>query len=179
MSITPYTYYLYHIPTGKKYYGVRQAPVAPPCEDFWTHYFTSSKKVKAMIATYGKESFRWEIRKTFSSRVDALLWEQQVLRRLHVKDREDWLNHGTYMDYLRSYGDTPRRPTPKSKRLRGEWIRRRRLRKLGLLPPLTPCPKSLKVSINGRVKHMTPRRRRRARLEGIRRRRLAKIAARG
>lgn len=90
MSV-PYTYFLYHKPTHKKYYGVRWAKGCMP-EDLWTTYFTSSKYVKLLIQQYGKESFIFEIRKTFSDVNSAILWEKKVLRRLNVLTNEEWLN---------------------------------------------------------------------------------------
>jgi len=63
----PYTYLLKHIPTNKYYYGVR-------------------------FRRYGKKSFIFEIRKTFKTKQDAINWENKVLRRMKVVQREDFLN---------------------------------------------------------------------------------------
>jgi hypothetical protein len=87
----PYTYYLYHIPTGKKYYGVQFNSRANP-EDLWTTYFSSSKLVEKLIEQYGKDSFKYEIRKIFETTEEAHEWEQSVLKRIHAAEREDWLN---------------------------------------------------------------------------------------
>ena len=48
----PYTYYIVHVPSGKKYYGVKYGQDADP-ETFWKPfgYFTSSKRVKALRKT--------------------------------------------------------------------------------------------------------------------------------
>ena len=86
-----YTYLLIHIPSGKKYYGVRYAKNCSP-DDFWTKYFTSSKKVKELIKEYGKDSFTFEIRKTFTTTIDAIKWEEKVLRRMKILHNENWLN---------------------------------------------------------------------------------------
>ena len=87
-----YTYYLYHVPTGKKYYGFRFANKCEPKEDLWKEYFSSSKKVKKLIKEYGKESFVAEVRKLFDTPIEAFAWECEVLRRLKVTKRDDWLN---------------------------------------------------------------------------------------
>lgn len=73
-----YTYLVVCKPTGEWYYGVRYAGN----DDLWSTYFTSSKHVKALISKYGKESFHYEIRKTFGDPRAALLWEHRVLKRI-------------------------------------------------------------------------------------------------
>jgi hypothetical protein len=91
----PYTYLVTHLPTGKKYYGVRYAKNCNP-SDLWDTYFTSSKKIKALIEETGKDSFKYEIRKTFLSADKAREWEHRFLRRINAISREDFLNmtHG-------------------------------------------------------------------------------------
>jgi hypothetical protein len=87
----PYTYYLYHKPTGKKYYGVRWAMNCSP-DDLWKTYFTSSKYVHELIEQYGVDSFDHEIRKIFDTSDSAILWEKRVLTRLHVLNNDTWIN---------------------------------------------------------------------------------------
>jgi hypothetical protein len=87
-----YTYYLYHIPTGLKYYGARYANKVSPENDLWIHYFSSSKKVHELIEKYGKESFQYQIRKTFKTKEECLDWEERFLRKINVIKRNDWLN---------------------------------------------------------------------------------------
>lgn len=92
----PYTYCLYHIPTNRAYYGVRYARskskgIAHP-SDLWTTYFTSSNLVKDLIKEYGKDSFRVEVRKTFTNASDAISWETKVLTRMNVLSDVRWLN---------------------------------------------------------------------------------------
>ena len=87
----PFTYLIKHIPTNKYYYGVRFKKGCHPY-DLWTKYFTSSKKVKGLIKKYGKKSFKFEIRKTFKTVEQAINWEHNVLRRLKVIYRKDFLN---------------------------------------------------------------------------------------
>jgi hypothetical protein len=91
MSMTPFTYYLFHRPTGVKYYGVRYANNCSP-NDLWKTYFSSSKKVRFLIEEYGIESFDYQIRKVFDSKEAAISWEQRVLRRLKVLNKTEWLN---------------------------------------------------------------------------------------
>ena len=64
-------------------------------DDFWTKYFPSSKIIHKLIECHGKNYFYFEIRKTFDNDPDrALKWEQKVLRRLKVENKEHWLNRG-------------------------------------------------------------------------------------
>lgn len=93
---TPYTYTVRHRPTGMRYYGSRYCNskargIATPA-DLWTKYFTSSKKIKALIDSDGLDAFDVEIRRTFDTAAEALAWEKKVLRRLKVTERFDWLN---------------------------------------------------------------------------------------
>ena len=88
---TYFTYHIYHPSTNKHYYGARWKPGCHP-NDLWTTYFTSSKKVHALIKEYGADSFVVEIRKTFADKTSCISWEQRVLKRLHVKRHDDWLN---------------------------------------------------------------------------------------
>ncbi len=87
----PYTYLLKHKPTNTYYYGVRYANNCSP-KDLWSTYFTSSHYVEKLINEYGKESFVFEIRKTFKSVDAARLWESKVLKRLNVSNRNDFIN---------------------------------------------------------------------------------------
>lgn len=87
----PYTYYLFHKPTGLKYYGVRFSKTCHP-SDLWNKYFTSSKKVKKLIEEYGINSFVCEIRKTFKNKQEAINWETKVLQKLNVIHKKEWIN---------------------------------------------------------------------------------------
>jgi hypothetical protein len=88
---TPYTYLLKHINSDKFYYGVRYAKGCSP-NDFWNTYFTSSKHIKELINTYGKDSFVYEIRKTFEDKKKAIAWEHRVLKRINAVSRNDFIN---------------------------------------------------------------------------------------
>ncbi len=92
MSTTiPFSYHLFHKPTKQHYYGIKYARGCCPT-DLWTKYFSSSAKVKALIAEYGLDSFVVTIRRTFVDGASALLWEHTVLRRLDAAGRTDWIN---------------------------------------------------------------------------------------
>ena len=88
---TPFTYRITFNPTGQSYYGVRTRKNCHPNE-LWTRYFTSSKQVKQLIAEFGTSAFDFEIRKTFNTKQDAILWEHRVLTRLDVVNNNNWLN---------------------------------------------------------------------------------------
>lgn len=87
----PYTYLIKHIPSGKVYYGLRYANGCDP-SDFWKSYFTSSKDVWNLIESTGKNSFAFEIRKTFNDPLEAIEWEKKVLRRINAMNRDDFIN---------------------------------------------------------------------------------------
>lgn len=89
-----FTYYIYHIPTGSKYYGLRYKKGCHT-SDLWNKYFTSSKEVKKLIKEYGILSFNVEIRKVFEDVEKAKEWEHKVLRRLKVLSKPEWLNKST------------------------------------------------------------------------------------
>lgn len=88
---TPFTYLLVHLPTGRRYYGVRFKKGCSPT-DLWTKYFSSSKVVKELIKRDGPAAFEYTIRRTFSTWEDALAWEKRVLKRLDVMNNPSWLN---------------------------------------------------------------------------------------
>lgn len=45
-----------------------------------------------MIEQYGKDDFIVEIRKIFNTRDQTRLWESNVLKKLKVRNKEDWIN---------------------------------------------------------------------------------------
>ena len=118
----PYTYYLFHLSTGKKYYGAQYGKNANP-SNLWTTYFSSSKKVKELIKQYGKDSFVVQIRKTFSNVVDTHNWEQKVLRRIKAIERDDWLNQSTSVSPFRWHG--PHTQESKNKQSRIQLSKKR------------------------------------------------------
>ena len=86
----PYTYLVGWKQHQKYYYGVRYAKDCNPA-DLWVKYFTSSKEVKLLRKLYGEPNVK-EIRKTFTDRKDAIIWETKVLQRMKVIKRDDFLN---------------------------------------------------------------------------------------
>jgi hypothetical protein len=86
----PYTYLIGWTLHQKYYYGVRYKPGCHP-EDFWKSYFTSSKKVKECRELWGDPDII-QIRKTFNTGKDAINWEFKVLKKLHVRSNDKWLN---------------------------------------------------------------------------------------
>jgi group I intron endonuclease len=87
----PYTYYLYHKPTGKHYYGVRTAKDCHP-DELWKTYFSTSKIVKSLREQHGDDSFEYEVRKLFETSEDALSWETKFLTRIDAASKDEWLN---------------------------------------------------------------------------------------
>ena len=87
----PYTYLLKCIPENKYYYGVKYAKNANP-ETFWVDYFTSSKEVSLLVEKYGKDSFVFEIRKTFKTEKNARDWERKVIKKMKLDKNPLFLN---------------------------------------------------------------------------------------
>ncbi len=86
-----YTYRITHIPSGKHYYGAEWNKDAHP-NNLWKTYFTSSNIVDDLIIKDGKDSFTYEIRRTFSTSEACFDWETKVLRKLNVSKNPNWLN---------------------------------------------------------------------------------------
>lgn len=98
MTNIPYTYLIKFIPTGQCYYGVRYSKNYTP-DDLWVTYFTSSRFVKKLITEYGKNSFTYEVRRTFTSATQARRWEEKVLRRLNAAKRDIFINKYDHMHF--------------------------------------------------------------------------------
>jgi hypothetical protein len=86
----PYTYLIGWSNLNKYYYGVRYAKKCHP-SDLWTKYFTSSKTVKMLRATYGNPDVI-EVRKVFDSVEKAISWETSVISKMNMLHEEKWLN---------------------------------------------------------------------------------------
>jgi hypothetical protein len=82
-----YTYLLTHVPTGKRYYGVRYSKKADPLE-LWVTYFSSSRYVKALP----REEFTAEVRKTFSDPKDAQPRKSTHSQRGLPREATTWLD---------------------------------------------------------------------------------------
>jgi len=91
---TPYTYLIGWSWLDKWYYGCRHVnskrKIANPA-DLWVTYFTSSKTVKQFRKHYGEPDII-QIRKTFKTSEETLLWESKVLKKLNVINQDKWLN---------------------------------------------------------------------------------------
>lgn len=90
MKSTPYTYLIGWSKYNKYYYGVRYARNCDP-SDLWITYFTSSKLVRDRRIDWGEPDII-QVRKTFTTHAEAILWEQKVLTRLNVLAESKWLN---------------------------------------------------------------------------------------
>jgi len=86
----PYTYLIGWTAHNKWYYGCRYKDNCGP-QGFWKDYFTSSKYVKKFREEFGEPDVI-QIRKTFTDKKKAKLWEGKVLDRLHAPQLEKWLN---------------------------------------------------------------------------------------
>ena len=87
MATVPYTYHLFHRPTGRHYYGVRFARGCHPSE-LWVTYFSSSEYVLAL----NPFDFDVEVRRTFRTANEALVWEQRFLEKIDAPNNPLWLN---------------------------------------------------------------------------------------
>jgi hypothetical protein len=87
----PYTYWLYHKPTKKFYYGSRTAIGCHP-KDLWKDYFSSSNPVKEFIDVYGINSFRVKEHKTFKSANECLDFEYSILNHFKAGSNPRFLN---------------------------------------------------------------------------------------
>lgn len=97
-----FSYLVRCVPTNQVYYGIRYKPGCST-KDLWSTYFTSSKRVHALIKVYGAEAFEYEIRRTFSTSQQAIVWEHKVLRRCQIfKNRDRWLNQNAGHKYSKS-----------------------------------------------------------------------------
>lgn len=86
-----FTYHLFHIPTGKHYYGARYKKGCHPAE-LWTTYFTSSLIVAELIEQYGKDSFIATVRKVFETPEEAVEYETRFLNKIDARNSDKWLN---------------------------------------------------------------------------------------
>lgn len=87
---TPYTYLIgwKHLDTW--YYGVRYAEGCNPI-DLWVNYKTSSKCVTEFVKLHGEPDIV-TIRRIFTNKLTAKIWEDTVLRRMNVCKDVRFLN---------------------------------------------------------------------------------------
>jgi hypothetical protein len=87
---TPYTYLIGWSKLNIWYYGVRFSKKSNP-SDLWVTYFTSSEHVAEFRQQHGEPDII-QIRKTFTDKNTALLWEHRVLSKLQVHKSTKFLN---------------------------------------------------------------------------------------
>lgn len=90
MNNIPYTYLIGWSKHQKYYYGVRYSKDCSP-EDLWNGYYTSSKYVKDFREENGEPDII-EVRKIFETRDEARTWEHNVLKKMNVSKKKEWLN---------------------------------------------------------------------------------------
>ena len=94
MSAQEYLSYTYLIGWTKQdlwYYGCRWANKCSPEDDLWHKYKTHGTRIPKTIERYGEPDVI-QVRKTFDTAVQAQQWEKQVLIRMRVLEKENWLN---------------------------------------------------------------------------------------
>jgi len=85
-----YVYFIKWESTNKMYIGSKSSEDANP-NTFFINYFTSSNVVKEYIKENGNPSVI-KILKTFSSGLDARLYEHRILHKVNAKDNINFLN---------------------------------------------------------------------------------------
>jgi len=86
----PYTYLVGWSNLNVWYYGVRWRKLCNPA-DLWKSYFTSSKYVSEFRLQNGEPDVI-QIRKVFTTKEEAKVWEDIVLRRMKLSTRSNFLN---------------------------------------------------------------------------------------
>jgi len=85
-----YTYLIGWSKYNKFYYGVRFSKNCRP-EELWVSYFTSSKHVKNFAKINGDPDII-QVRKIFDDANKARNWEEKVLKRMKVIEKDIWIN---------------------------------------------------------------------------------------
>lgn len=95
LEYRPYTYLIGWSAHNTYYYGVEYADtikIANP-SNLWKTYFTSSKYVTEARIKFGEPDII-QIRKVFSSKQDAQMWEQRVILKSKLYLKDNFLNKG-------------------------------------------------------------------------------------
>jgi hypothetical protein len=118
-----YVYRVTNVFTKQFYIGSRTENVTKcrhPEDDLWKHYFTSSKKVKQMIAEYGLDSFTVEILSKHSSYEDCF-WEEQRLiiesKNNPLRLNKAYVNPDTGKKVLTTYNETEEEKLARMKKM--------------------------------------------------------------
>ena len=93
MSITyqPYTYLVGWSKHNMWYYGARYAKGCNP-DDLWVTYIRSSREVAKKLLEIGEPDII-QIRKRFKTALLTRLWEANVLLKMNVTEKKEWLNN--------------------------------------------------------------------------------------
>lgn len=95
LSVPGYVYKITFKETGEYYFGSRVANIKAnrlPEKDLWNKYFTSSKKVKALIKKFGAEAFCAEI-VFVNTDPEEVFWYEQYIIKEHIQNRECLNDH--------------------------------------------------------------------------------------
>lgn len=105
-KMKPYTYLIGWSKLRLYYYGVRYAKNCTP-DELWVKYKTSSSYVKKIYSEHGEPDVI-QVRKVFSTSLEAMKWEHKVLRRLKVINSCLWINKtdNKAIDYITSKRST-------------------------------------------------------------------------
>lgn len=99
---TPYTYCLTNKQAGIHYYGSRTAKGCDP-HDLWSTYFTSSRIIRELIVTHGKDSFTYRTMRVFNSADECLRHETMFLLRVGAANNPRFYNrHNGGMNFSRA-----------------------------------------------------------------------------
>jgi hypothetical protein len=91
LDSTPYVYLIGWTSQNIWYYGARYGKRCHPT-DLWTKYFTSSQYVKQFREQVGEPDVV-EVRKTFHSPSQCVLWETRLLHKIDAKNNPQFLNN--------------------------------------------------------------------------------------
>jgi hypothetical protein len=101
---TPFAYVITQVSSNIRYYGIKFAQGCQPT-DLGTTYFSSSRIVKKLIKEEGIQNFRFEIRKIFKTRDEAIRWEKRFLTRINAAQSPHWFNkHNGTLNFYRALG---------------------------------------------------------------------------
>jgi len=130
----PFTYLIGWTNLNKWYYGVRWAK-GSSAETLWLEYKTSSKYVKAFFQQHGDPDVI-QIRKRFTDKNKARLFESRVLKHLNYRDpfgsNSKWLNRTTNKSIHNAtpYIRTPQQRHELSQRLKNRPLSEERRQKI-------------------------------------------------
>lgn len=104
MKVVAFTYRITNKLDGKWYYGVKYDKNCNT-DVLGVSYFSSSRKLKILISTIGKDNFKFEIRKIFTDTDLARLWEVRVLKRFKASKNSMLYNEHNCMGFSIMVGD--------------------------------------------------------------------------